>query len=151
MIGNNLHMSLVESGLDISSTPLHKMHREGRVKGFTIQTEIELLAIAELLKSTIQGEKVYLILEGLTGIFLSSKVCYSCFLSYYANGLLLQSTRGTMKASSMTHPILRSFGQLCIYHQVIVLWVNSGKLLHLLPFTNNKVMVSFCWSQFSPN
>lgn len=67
-------MSLMESSMDISVSALYQMHREGRVKGYTIQTAVELLAISELLKSSIQGEKVYLILEGLTGIFLNCKV-----------------------------------------------------------------------------
>ncbi len=67
-------MSLLESKMDITMTELHRMHRLGRVKSYTVDTSLQLLAIAELLKSSLKGEKVYLILEGFSGMFLSLKV-----------------------------------------------------------------------------
>jgi hypothetical protein len=60
--------------MDISTTALFAMHEQGRVKGFTVETPTQLLAIAELLKTSTQGEKVLVILEGLASLFLSQKV-----------------------------------------------------------------------------
>ncbi len=80
LTGNNLFLSLLESKMDIRMTELYKMHQQGRVKGYNIENSIQLLALAELLKCSSQGEKVYLILEGLSGVFLALKVkhppCY---------------------------------------------------------------------------
>ena len=70
----------MESAFDLQSTSLYALHEQQRVKGFTIQSATELLAISELLKSTIQEEKMLVIIEGLSTVLLSEKVSTTIFL-----------------------------------------------------------------------
>lgn len=73
--------SLLQSRMDISQHALFHMHQQDRVKEFTIHNILQLYAIAELLRTSIQQEKVLLLCEGLTTVFLAQKVSF-CLQNY---------------------------------------------------------------------
>lgn len=50
------------------------MHCDGRVKTILVPSLVHLLAAFELLKLSLSGEKVLVILEGLSTLFIAHKV-----------------------------------------------------------------------------
>jgi hypothetical protein len=50
------------------------MHCDGRVKAVQVPSLLHLLAAFELLRLSLSGEKVLVILEGLSTLFLAHKV-----------------------------------------------------------------------------
>jgi midasin (ATPase involved in ribosome maturation) len=50
------------------------MHLNGRVKAVVVHSLIHLLAAVEFIKSTIQDEKVLILFESLSAIFIAQKV-----------------------------------------------------------------------------
>ena len=53
------------------------MHGDGRVKAVVAPSLLHLISVFELLKMTLNGEKVLLVLEGLSSLFLAHKVSLS--------------------------------------------------------------------------
>jgi midasin (ATPase involved in ribosome maturation) len=74
--GGSLYSSLLQSQVDVSSTALHRMHLNGRVKAVVVHSLIHLLAAVEFIKSTIQDEKVLILFESLSAVFIAQKVYF---------------------------------------------------------------------------
>jgi hypothetical protein len=58
------------------------MHCDGRVKAVQVPSLLHLLAAFELLRLSLSGEKVLVILEGLSTLFLAHKVLSISCRSY---------------------------------------------------------------------
>ncbi|RYH16405.1 hypothetical protein EON65_30125 [archaeon] len=74
---NSFYQSLFLSKMDISNTPLFDLHNKGQVKAITLSRVSQLLALCEYIKSSFTKEKVLILLEGLSLVLLSQKVCKS--------------------------------------------------------------------------
>lgn len=72
--GNNLFNSVMQSRINLVSTPLHRMHSEQRVKSVVVPSLLHLLATIEFIKLATTGEKVLVVFEGLSTLFLAHKV-----------------------------------------------------------------------------
>lgn len=69
-----MYNALAQSQVNLSHTSLYRLHCDGRVKAIQAPSLVHLLAAFELLKLSLNGEKVLVILEGLSTLFLAHKV-----------------------------------------------------------------------------
>lgn len=75
--GNNLHQSLLQSGINISTTSLQQLSEAGRIKCYTVQNILQLFSLAELLRTSFSAsEKVLILFEGISNILFAQKVSY---------------------------------------------------------------------------
>lgn len=79
-LGNSLNLSLLQSHIDISTTPMHDADREDRIKSCGVNNASEFIAIIDCLSNTLANIPCFVILEGLTPLLVSLKVrllvCY---------------------------------------------------------------------------
>ncbi|KAJ1410187.1 hypothetical protein B484DRAFT_435887 [Ochromonadaceae sp. CCMP2298] len=130
--GNNLYNSVLQSQIQLTSTALHRMHSEGRVKNVTTPSLLHLIAAIEFIKLSLQGEKALLLLEGLT----------SLFLVHRAEG-----------EDGMASSALSGLQQLCQTQFTIALWINSvtsKQAAGLREGPNARDGLSLLWKQHAP-
>ena len=97
--------------MDFTTTALYHLHQADRVKAFTIHNILQLYAIVELLRTSIRQEKVLMLCEGLTPVLLAQKSC-----------------QAHISPTSLVTSTIKAISQLCQYNNVLVCWVNSGKI-----------------------
>ncbi len=67
---NTLH----QTHFDIACTPMARLSASGRIKSYCVHSILQLVAVIEFLKGSLQGEKCLLIVEGLSPLILAQKV-----------------------------------------------------------------------------
>ena len=82
--------SVLQSGIDLTSTSLHRMHSEGRVKAIVVHSLMHLLAALEFIKLTLNGEKALLLLDRVSTLFIAHKVDRFAFFFINAYFPLIQ-------------------------------------------------------------
>ena len=79
-VGNFLSTCLLQSGIDVSQ--MHALRNTAnRVKSIGVQSLAQLMALVELLNTSLLQEKTLLILEGVQLILIAQKVASAFFFS----------------------------------------------------------------------
>mmetsp|Transcript_58679 Transcript_58679/g.115382 ORF Transcript_58679/g.115382 Transcript_58679/m.115382 type:complete len:220 (-) Transcript_58679:42-701(-) len=135
-IGNNLFNSLLQGQVNLSSTSLYRMHGEGRFKTITVPSLLHLWSVMEFLKLSLNGEKVLILFEGLSTLFLAHK------------------GKDVSIKDPIVHNTLKSLQSLIDSQYVIALWINSVSSKQLPGLRDGpnatKDTLTVLWKQYVP-